>query len=440
MPRYGSEKLGRVIRTYDPLRIEVLTQIPFGEAPAEEPMLAPRQSSLVRCMIATAAGGRTVGVTAMSDLDSLSRLLGRIYDTTLDRTLWQAVVGDIAAYVPGSFVNLFSQDAVQKTAEAFYTFGIEPNFLKLYFDKYIHINPLFPAMLFFDLGQILTEEDILPMSEFVETTFYREWVAPQGLVASMAAVLEKSATSLAGIAVGRAALHGPVDGEARDRMSRIVPHIRRALSIGKVVDLRKLDADVFADTLDGLAAALFIVDRNMRIVHANVRALLMLKDKDVVSDLNGRLRMNSPDEDFQLKDIVAGVEQGNPADDRNAISQPLTGSNGVRYIAHMLLLTSGRRQRAGATYSGVAAIFVAKASLNAVHPLQSLATAYKLTPTEMRVMMALVQVGGVPEAVPILGISETTIKTHLSRLFAKTGSKRQADLVKIVAAYASPLS
>src|ERR1044071_9809544 len=89
----------------------------------------------------------------MSDLDSLSSLLGRIYDTTLDRTLWQTVVGDIAAYVPGSFVNLFSQDAVQKTAEAFYTFGIEPNFLQLYFDKYIHINPLFPAMLFFDVEQ-----------------------------------------------------------------------------------------------------------------------------------------------------------------------------------------------------------------------------------------------------------------------------------------------
>jgi DNA-binding CsgD family transcriptional regulator len=379
-------------------------------------------------------------MSAMSDLDSLSRLLGRIYDTTLDRTLWQAVVGDIAAYIPGSFVNLFSQDAVQKTAEAFYTFGIEPHFLQLYFEKYIHINPLFPAMLFFDVEQVLTEEDVLPMSEFVETRFYREWVAPQGLVASMAAILEKSATSLAGIAVGRAALHGPVDCEARGRMSQVVPHLRRALSIGKVVDLRKLEADAFADTLDGLAAALFIVDRNMRIVHANLRALLMIKDKDVVSDLNGKLRMNAPEEDFQIKEIVARAEQGNPADDRNAISRPLTSSNGVRYVAHMLLLTSGRRQRAGATYSGVAAIFIAKASLNALHPLQSLATAYKLTPTEMRVLMALVQVGGVPEAVPILGISEATIKTHLSRIFAKTGSRRQADLVKIVAAYASPLS
>jgi DNA-binding CsgD family transcriptional regulator len=31
------------------------------------------------------------------------------------------------------------------------------------------------------------------------------------------------------------------------------------------------------------------------------------------------------------------------------------------------------------------------------------------------------------------------VTTHLPRLFAKTGTERQADLVKLVAGYASPL-
>jgi DNA-binding CsgD family transcriptional regulator len=39
----------------------------------------------------------------------------------------------------------------------------------------------------------------------------------------------------------------------------------------------------------------------------------------------------------------------------------------------------------------------------------------------------------------MLGIAESTVKTQLHRLFAKTGSKRQAELVKLIAAYASPL-
>jgi DNA-binding CsgD family transcriptional regulator len=31
------------------------------------------------------------------------------------------------------------------------------------------------------------------------------------------------------------------------------------------------------------------------------------------------------------------------------------------------------------------------------------------------------------------------VKTHLHRVFEKTGAKRQADLVKLMAGYASPL-
>jgi DNA-binding CsgD family transcriptional regulator len=47
---------------------------------------------------------------------------------------------------------------------------------------------------------------------------------------------------------------------------------------------------------------------------------------------------------------------------------------------------------------------------------------------------------GAPEVAEALGIGEGTVKTHLKRLFAKTGTRRQADLVKVVAGFASPLA
>jgi DNA-binding CsgD family transcriptional regulator len=72
-------------------------------------------------------------------------------------------------------------------------------------------------------------------------------------------------------------------------------------------------------------------------------------------------------------------------------------------------------------------------------PQEVIAKLYKLTPTELRVLFAIVQVGGVPEVAEAMGISSSTVKTHLRRLFAKTGTDRQADLVKLVAAYANPL-
>ena len=64
----------------------------------------------------------------------------------------------------------------------------------------------------------------------------------------------------------------------------------------------------------------------------------------------------------------------------------------------------------------------------------------ELTPSELRVLIAIVEIGGVPEVAPVLGVSETTVKTHLQHVFEKTGTKRQADLVKLVSCFVSPLA
>jgi DNA-binding CsgD family transcriptional regulator len=82
---------------------------------------------------------------------------------------------------------------------------------------------------------------------------------------------------------------------------------------------------------------------------------------------------------------------------------------------------------------------VHKAALDTPPPQAVVAKIYKLTPTELRVLLGIVQVGGVPEVAEALGIAESTVKTHLMRLFAKTGTNRQVDLVKLVATYINPL-
>jgi len=64
---------------------------------------------------------------------------------------------------------------------------------------------------------------------------------------------------------------------------------------------------------------------------------------------------------------------------------------------------------------------------------------FRLTPTELNVLLAIVEVGGAPEVAELLGIAVSTVKTHLSRVYDKTGAKRHADLVKLVAGYANPL-
>ncbi len=112
---------------------------------------------------------------------------------------------------------------------------------------------------------------------------------------------------------------------------------------------------------------------------------------------------------------------------------PLSESPHARWFAHVLPLTSGDRQRSGALYSAVAAVFVRRTSPADPPPLEALAKLYKLTASEIRTLDAVMKVSGVKALAELLGLSQATAKTHLQNLFRKTGVARQGDLVRLIA-------
>jgi DNA-binding CsgD family transcriptional regulator len=71
---------------------------------------------------------------------------------------------------------------------------------------------------------------------------------------------------------------------------------------------------------------------------------------------------------------------------------------------------------------------------------ESLARAFELTPAELRVALSTLRHDKVADVAENLGVSEATVKTHLSHIFSKTDTRRQADIVKLVAAFKSPLA
>jgi DNA-binding CsgD family transcriptional regulator/PAS domain-containing protein len=382
------------------------------------------------------------GITTRSvrnDPAQLSELIGDIYDAALDPTQWINVLARTAPFVGGPAASLYSKDMASKTGNVAYQFGLDPQYVQLFFDTYMKFDPTSIGYFIADIEEPVSTADVIPYDEFLETRFYKEWAQPQGLVDTAHALLDKSATGAAAFVVFRHERNGLVDEEARWRMRLIVPHIRRAALIGKVLDLRKAEAASLADTLDGISAGVILVDAAGRIVHANAAANVMLSNADVLRATGGRLISNDPQTDKTLADTFATVDNGDAAMGIKGIAVPLTARTGQRYVAHVLPLTSGARERAGTRYAAAAALFVHKATPTTPSAPEAIAKAYKLTPTELRVLLAVAGVGGVSEVANALGVSAETVKTHLSRVFQKTRSKRQADLVRIVGSFANPL-
>jgi DNA-binding CsgD family transcriptional regulator len=285
----------------------------------------------------------------------------------------------------------------------------------------------------------LSTTDFMPYDEFLATRYYKEWAQPQGWVDCVHAILDKSATSSAHVSILRNESSGVADDPTRARMQLIVPHLRRAILIGKVIDLKTAESDSLADSVDGISAGMFLVDESARIVHANASGHAMLAQGSVLRAVGGKLLTKDASAEQALNEVCAMAERGDAAVGAKGIAIPLTVIEGTRYVAHVLPLTSGARRQAGAMYAAAAAVFVHKAALDAPSPPEVIGKLYKLTPTELRVLVALMQVGSASEVAEALGIAESTVRTHLLRLFAKTGTKGQSDLIKLVASYTNPL-
>jgi DNA-binding CsgD family transcriptional regulator len=376
----------------------------------------------------------------VDELASLSCLIGDIYDAALDPSLWPGVLKLISRFIQASATTLECKDVVSGTVSVFYQDGgIEESMTRLYNDKYSQLDPCAIDHYIAPVGEPRATADILPYEEFLQTRIYRELIKRYGLVDGMTTALDKSATSVASVSVFRHERDGVFDEEARQRMRLIVPHLRRAVLISKVIEFKSAEAGTFADTFDELSAATLLIGANGRIVHANARAFALLAAGNPLSARDGRLFAADAETDRELQTIFSAVNHGDTTLGGKGVALPLTQKDGKHFVAHLLPLTRGARRRAGQVYAAVAALFVHEATFRTPSLPEVIAKAYSLTPAELRVLVAVVEVGGVPEVADALGIAETTVRTHLGRLYEKTGVRRQADLVRLAAGFSSSL-
>jgi DNA-binding CsgD family transcriptional regulator len=173
----------------------------------------------------------------------------------------------------------------------------------------------------------------------------------------------------------------------------------------------------------------------------NESGCAMLAEGVLFKTASGKLTADEPEGARILERAVAMAASKDRTDGSDGVAVPLGVRGNGRYIAYLLPLTPDVCRTLPANGSGaVATLFVRRTEGEISSSCEIIAKHYKLTPTEKRVLLTMVEAGSVPEIAGALGVARSTVKTHLHRLFAKTNTQRQADLIKLLAAFSSPLA
>lgn len=289
----------------------------------------------------------------------------------------------------------------------------------------------------FPLGKLIVLSRLRDRSEWENHRLYRGWSRQLGVHDVLAIGLAHDPTMVGSLAFLRLDSAGDIGDVEIGAAWLLIPHLRRAVAISKLLDVKSVVAATFETALDTLAVAVILTDADLRIVHANAAAQAMLASRDPIRTDRGRLALRPSG-----VGVALGMAVRQAANNEAAIGKrgfiPAPSANGAPYVLHVLPLNHGEL-RPGLAPSAVAAIFVAPAVSPMPAPNDALAALFDLTPAEAHVFALIAEGETQAEIASALDIEIGTVKTHLLHIFAKTGTHRQADLVRLAASIALPL-
>lgn len=270
--------------------------------------------------------------------------------------------------------------------------------------------------------------DVSDRSQWDRFEYIRLFAMPQDLVDSVAVPLARDVRTIGSISFGIHSTRRSVSPEDLSWLRVIAAHLRRAVQISGILDDATAVAETFSAVLDATSSGVFIVDGDARILHANAAAQPMLAAGDPIREAGGRLQLREELVPGQLIAAIRGATD-EAALGRRGLGIPTRRLDGSAVTATVMPLER-RTSRGGLSARAAAAVLIATSAPLEL-PAGALSLLYDLTPAEIRVFELVVEGNTNAAVARALGVSPSTVKTHMHRMFDKLGVRTRVELVRL---------
>lgn len=366
-----------------------------------------------------------IGVDAFLDL---------LYDAALDEALWVPVMERFADMIGGSSAVLSRQNVEDDTASGMIA-RMDPVIPDLYFEHFSQCNLLAkvdnPAAYLRGWSpRILTDEDWVPKSELLASEYYNDFLRPQDTHSVLMIRLARSGSEIDVLNINRSHANGQFDARDLELAARLHPHLIRAFGLSLKFAAVQQVKEGMAHALDRSPHGLFLIDGTLRVRHANRVGEALTCEAGGLRLNAGRLTAAAPDAARRLQGLIARAAS---PDCERRTGGSMAVPTPSRRSPLSLTVAPLRSERFEFHRNRLAAIVcVADPRSEASLPQQTLRDLFGLTPAEAKVAMAVFEGLSSKEAAANLGLSFHTVRVQLARIFEKTNTNRQAELVRLM--------
>ena len=231
--------------------------------------------------------------------------------------------------------------------------------------------------------------------------------------------------------VRRAPEQPAFDDEDEGLLQRLYPVLRRVAELRRHIGRVTIQRDEARGALDRLALGIVILDEDMRITYANEGADGILAEPDGTVGLRqGRLVARDPADQRKLRQLVEGAQHcaRDPLANHQA-SMILHGHDGSHALSACVMPAAPSPTQP----HSINQVMVALRRLETTADIAACARQlFDLTDAEAKFASALASGSSLAEAALAQGVRISTARTHLARIFQKTETRQQSQLVSLL--------
>ena len=361
--------------------------------------------------------------------NAISQILAALYEAPLDSSKWEVFLRLTAQAVGGEAAALLLHDFGDAQSLVARQWQVNPDAFRSYEAHYCALD-VWQQSVTRSADWLGTSEQFVPFAELERTEFYNDLILPAGIPHAILAMVERNPSRVANLSIYRSARAGAFDEQDLPLIRFLKPHIERAYRLhSELAASRSHGADLQA-VLNSISTSVILLASKGHIVAMNRAAERVLAEHNGLHCGRDGLRAERADESASLLRLVAEATA-------TSVGTALK-SGGVLTVSRrgrpslQLLVSPVRGFDVDETHPVRAIVFIRDPAQRSRPAHDMLRALFGLTPAECRVAM-LVADGLSPTIIAeMLGVSRNTLKSQLASIYQKTGTSREAQLVRLL--------
>jgi DNA-binding CsgD family transcriptional regulator len=363
----------------------------------------------------------------MVSLQEYSGLLASLYAAPLQPEKWQEFFDHLSRLTKLSIGTLSAIDGERSPvvlAGGGFAFNLEA--VRQYNEYYSELDPF--AAPFFQVQQpaVLNGEQLLAHDRMVKTEFYDGLLSKNQMEFLTVMAIDHASAGKSFMTLWRRSNDGPMDTDSVMLLNMLLPHAQTALKMRGELRIARLHSQLNDLVLEGFGLAALVVSRNGAVLHMNSLAKRLIEDRDSLLIKQGVLSTMSSDSNQRLWRLI------DKASKTEGTGGAMTISNSHRSQSlNMSVLPLPENSRASFAMRAVLILIntPSSCSLSRDGILREL---YAFTPTEARLARLLINGYELKSAAEKMRITRETARFHMKRIFAKSGTHSQSELIRLM--------